>query len=111
MSKCHKIYPHCIWNVPPEWYGLNFDLALLTKVYWNYATHIVCVCVSSKFPIKTNLPFTGKSNLQVKFDSKDMANLYELLSHQSFTTNDPLVEESLTYLPTRFLSHIFDYIA
>ena len=60
MPKCHKIYPNCIWHVPCEWHGLNFDRALLTKVYWNYATHIVRVCVSSKSPINPNLPFTQK---------------------------------------------------
>ena len=38
MPKCHKTYPNCIWHVPSEWQGLNFDSALLTKVYWNYAS-------------------------------------------------------------------------
>ena len=48
MPKCHKIYPSCIEQVLPDWHGLNYVSALLTKVYWNYATHIVRVCVSSK---------------------------------------------------------------
>ena len=111
MPKCHKIYPNCIWHVPSEYHGLNFDTALLTKVYRIYATHIVRVCVSSKSPINPNLPFTPESNLQVQFGSKVMASLYDLLCHQSLTCTDPLLEEILAYLPTRFHSHIFDYIA
>ena len=111
MPKCHKIYPHCIWHVPSEWHGLNFDTALLTKVYWNYATHIVRVCLSHKTPINPDLPFTKKSNLQVHFGSKAMASLYDLLRYHSLTSTDPLLEELIAYLPTRFHSHIFDYIA
>ena len=110
MLKCHKIYPNCIWLVPSEWYGLNFDSALLTKVYWNYATHIVRVCVSSKSPINPNFPCTKKSNLQVKFGTKAMASLYDLLCYHSLASTDPLLEELLAYLPTRFHSHTFDYI-
>ena len=111
IPKRHKIYPNCIWHVPPEWYGLNFNSALLTKVYWNYATHIVRVCVSYKSPINPNLPFTKKSNLQVKFGSKAMASWYDLLCYHSLTSTDPFLEELLSCLPTRFHSHIFDYIA
>ena len=40
-----------------------------------------------------------------------MASLYELLCHHSLTTKDPLLEELLSYLPARFPSHTFDYIA
>ena len=111
MPKCHKIYPNCIWHVPSGWHGLNFDTALLTKVYWNYATHIVRVCITHKTPINPDLPFTNKSNLQVHFGSKAMASLYDLLCYYSLTCSDPLLEELLSYLPTRFHSHIFDYIA
>ena len=110
MPKCHKINPNCIWYVPPEWFGLNFNSAPLTKVYWNYATYIVRVCVSPFGPINPQL-HVSKSNLQVKFGSIAMANLYELLCHHSITNNDPLLEELLSYLPTRFPSHIYDYIA
>ena len=35
ITECHKTYPNCFWHVPPEWFGLNFNSALLTKVYWN----------------------------------------------------------------------------
>ena len=111
MPKCHKIYLNCIWHVLSEWHGLNFDSALLTKVYWNYTTHIVRVCRSHKYPIHPALPFTKKSNLQVHFGSKVMASLYDLLCYHSLTCTDPLLEELLAYLPTRFHSHIFDYIA
>ena len=111
MRKCHKFYSNCNWHVPPEWFGLNFHSALLTKVYWKYAIHIVRVCVSSKSPINPNLPSTKKSNLEVKFGSRAMLSLYELLCHHSLTTNDPLLEELLSYLPTRLPSHIFDYIS
>ena len=111
MPKCHKIYPNCFWHVPSERHGLNFDTALLTNVYWNYATQSVRVCVSSKSRIKPNLPFTPKSNLQVHFGSKVMASLYDLLCYHSLTCTDPLLEDLLAYLPTRFHSHIFDYIA
>ena len=111
MPKCHKIYPNCTWHVPSEWHGLNFDTALLTKVYWNYTTHIVRVCLSHKHPINPDLPFTTKSNLQVHFGSKAMASLYDLLCYHSLSCTDPLLEELIAYLPTRFHSHIFDYIA
>ena len=91
---------------------MNFDSALLTKVYWNnYATHIVRVCVSSKPPINPDLPFTRKSNLQVHFGSKAMASLYNLLCYHSVKSTAPLLEELLSYPPTRFHSHIFDYFA
>ena len=73
MPKSHKIYPNCIWHVPPEWYGLNINSALLTKINGNYATHFVRVGVSSKPSINPNLPFTKMSNLQVKFGSKALA--------------------------------------
>ena len=103
MPKCHKIYPNCIWHVPSEWHGLNFKWALLTKVHWNYATHIVRVCLSHKYPIYPALPFTKKSNLQVHFASKAMASLYDLLCYHSLTCTDPLLEELLAYLPTAFI--------
>ena len=111
MPKCHKIYPNCIWHVPPEWFGLNFNTALLTKVFWNYTTHLFRVCLSSKTPINPNLPFAKKSNLQVKFGSKAMASLYDLFCHHSLTNTDPLLEKLLSHHLTRFHSHIFDYIA
>ena len=111
MPKCHKIYPHCIWQVPSEWHTLGFYSALLTKVYWNYATHIVRVCVTPIAPKTSQLYLTDKSNLQVHFGSKAMASLYDLLCYHSLTSTDLLLEVLLSYLPTRFHSHIFDYIA
>ena len=39
-----------------------------------------------------------------------MASLYDLLGYHSLTSTDPLLEELLFYLPTRFHCHIFDYI-
>ena len=110
MPKCHKIYPNCIWHVPSEWHGLNFDSALLTKVYCNYATHINRVCLSHKYPINPALPFTKKNILQVHFGSKAMASLYDLLCYPSLTSTDPLLEEFFADLRTRFHSHIFHYI-
>ena len=102
MPRCHKIYPNCIWQVPSEWHTLGFYLALLTKVYWNYATHIVTVCVTPISPKTSKLDLTDKSNLQVFFSSKAMASLYHLLCYHSFTSTDPLHEELLAYLPTPF---------
>ena len=96
--------------MPPEWFGLNFISALLTKVYWNYATPIVRVCVSPLGPIYPHLHLSKNCSIQVKFGSKAMASLYDLLCYHSFTSTDPLLEELLSYLPTRFHSHIFDYI-
>ena len=55
MPKSHKIYPNCLWHVPLEWFGFNFNSALLTKLYWNYATHTVRVCVSPLGPINPQL--------------------------------------------------------
>ena len=40
-----------------------------------------------------------------------MASLYDVLCYHSLTSTDPLLEELLCYLPTRFQSRIFDYIA
>ena len=116
MPKCHEIYPNCIWHVPPERFGWNFNSALLSKVYRNYATHIIRVCVSPLGPINPQLHVSKmlvpkKCNLQVKFGSKAMANLYDLLCYLSLTSTDPLLEELLSYLPTPFHSHIFDYSA
>ena len=111
MPECHKIYPNCVWYVPPEGYGLNFNSALLTKVYWNYATHIVRVCVSSISPINPGLPSAKKSNFQVNFGSKAMASLWDFLCYHSLTSTDPFFEQLLADLPTRFHSHGFNYIA
>ena len=111
MPKCHKIYPNCIWQVPSEWHTLGFYSALLAKVYWNYATHIVRVCVTPISSKTSKLDLTDKSNIQVCFCSKAMAGLYDLLCYHSLTSTDPLLEKLLAYLPTRFHSHIFDYIA
>ena len=96
---------------PPEWHGLKFNSVLLTKVYWNYAAHIVSVCGSSKCPDNPNVPFTKKNILQVKIGSKTMSSFYDLLCYHSLTSKDPLIKELLSYLPTRFHSHIFDFIA
>ena len=109
MPKGPESYPSCIWHVPSEWHRLNFDSALLTKIYCINAGHILRVCVSSKSPIKPDLPLTKKSNLQVHFGSEATASLYDLLCYHSLTSTDPLLEELLFYLPTRLHSHIFDY--
>ena len=93
MPKCHKLYPNCIWNVPPDWFDLSFNMALLTKVYLNYVNHIVHVCVSSETPINLNFSFTKESNLPVKFGSKAMASPDEPLFRRSPTNTDPLLEE------------------
>ena len=111
MPKCHKIYRKCIWHVPSEWRRLNFDSPLLTRVYWRYAIHIVRVCVSSKFAINPDLPFTKNVIFKFTQGSKSMASLYNLLCYHSLTSRDPLLEDLLAYLPTCFLSNIFDYIA
>ena len=110
MPKCHKIYPNCIWQVPPEWFGSTFNSALPTNVYSNYATHIVSVCFSPLSPINLQLHPFRKCNIQVKFGSRAMASLYELLCHHSLTTSESLLEELLPYLPTRLPSHVCDYI-
>ena len=100
MPECHKLYTIFNWHVPPEWFGLKFNSGLLAKVHWNYTTHILRVCVSSKSPKIPNLAFTKKSNLQNKFGSRALASLYGLLCHHFLTNNDPLLEELLSYLPT-----------
>ena len=68
------------------------------------------VCVTPLLPKISKLDFNDKCNLQVHFSSKAVVSLYELLYHHSLTTDNPLLEEVLYYLPTRFPSHIFDYI-
>ena len=110
MPKYKKIYPNYIWNLPPEWRGLKIYSALLTKVYGNYATDIVRVCVTA-ISLTTSRPDANrKSNIQISFGSKAMGSLYELLCHLSLSFHDPLLDELLPYLPTRFSSHIVDYI-
>ena len=111
MPKCHKNSPNCTWQVSTEWHTLGFYSALLSKVYWNYATHIVRVCVTLISPQTSKLDLNDKCNLQVHFGSKTMASLYDLICYHSLTSTDPLLEELLAYLPTRFHSHIFDYTA
>ena len=111
MPKCHKIYLNCIWQLPSEWYTLGFYSTLLTEVYWNFATHILRVCVTPISPKTSKLDLTDKSNLQVHFGSKAMAGLYDFLCYHSLTSTEPLLEELLAYLPARFHSQIFDYIA
>ena len=108
MPKCHKTYPKCTWHEPHDCFGLNFNSALNTNIYWNYSTHIVRVCASPLCPINPHL-HVPKSNLQVKFGSEDMASQYELLCHHFLTTTDPLLEEFFSYLSARCPSHIFDY--
>ena len=110
MPKCHKNCPNCTWHVASEWFDSSFNSVLLSKVYRNYATHIVRVCVFLLGPINPQVHLS-KSNLQVKFGSRALASLYELLCHHSLTNTDPLLEEFLSNLPTWFSSHICDYIA
>ena len=110
MPKCHKIYPNCIWQLSTEWHTLGFYSALLNKCYWDYATHIVRVCITPISPKTFKLNLTDKCNLQVHFGSKAMASLYDFLCHHSLTCSDSLLDELLSYLPTRFPSHIFDYV-
>ena len=100
MPICQKIENNCTWHVPLEWHGLNLDSAFLIKVYWNYATHIVRVCVSSKSPINPNLHLNEKSNLQIHFGSKAMHSLYELLCHHSLTCSEPSPISLLDFLHT-----------
>ena len=111
MPKGHKVYPNCNWQVSTEWHTLGFYSALLTKVYWNYATHILRVCVTPISPQTYKLDLNDKCNLQVHFGSKAMASLYDLLCYHSLISTDRLLEKILSYFPTRFPSHIFDYIA
>ena len=111
MPKCHKIYPNCIWQVSNEWHTLGFYSALLTKFYWTYATHIVRVCVTPISPQTSKLDLNDKCNLQVHFGSNAMASLYDILCYHSLTSTDPLLEELLINLPTRFHPHIFHYFA
>ena len=110
MPKCKKIYPNFISILPPEWHKLNIYSALLTKFYWNYATKTVRVCVTATSPTTFTPDVNRKSNKQIHFGSKAMGSLYELLCHHSLSSVDPLLDELLSYLLTRFSSHIFDYI-
>ena len=110
MPKCRKIYSNCIWILPPEWHALNIYSALLTKVFWNYATDIVRVSVTA-IPSTTFKPDANrKSNFQNRFGSKAMGSLYELLCHDSLSSPNPRLDELLSYLPTHFVSLIFDYV-
>ena len=111
MTKGRKTYPNCISHVAPESHGLNYHSALLTKFYRNYSTSIVRVCVTPFHPMTAKLNVHRKSNKQVHFGSKAMASLDERLCHNSPKCSNPLLEELLAYLPTRFPSHVFDLFA
>ena len=111
MLKWQKIYPNGLWHVPPEWQKLKYYSALFTKVHWNYSTNIVRVSLTPFHPTTAILNVKRKSNKQVHFGSKIMVRLCELLCQHSLTCLDLLIEELLAYLPTRFPSHIFDYIS
>ena len=110
MPTSKRIYPNCFWTNPSEWHGLNFSSALLTKVYWNYATDIIRVCITAISPTTLKPNVKHKSNIQIRPSSKAMGSLYELLCDHSLHSPDPMLDELLSYLPTLFLSHIFDYI-
>ena len=107
MPKCHRIYTNCVWQVSTEWCNLGSYSALLTKVFRNYATLIVRVCVRPISPKTSKLDLTDKSKLQFLFGSKAMASLYDHLCYHSLSSTDPLLKEILFYLPTRFHSHFF----
>ena len=98
MPACKRIYRNCIWTVPPEWHGLNFYSALLTKVYWNYATDIIRVCVTAISPTTLKPNVKHKSNIHIRTGSKAMGSHYELVCHHSLQSLDPAID-----LPT--LSH------
>ena len=99
MPKCKKTYPNCIWILLPDWHDLNIYSALLTKVYWYYATDIVRVCVTAISPTTCKPDANRKSNIQIRFGSEAMGSLYELLCHHSFSSPDLLLDELLFYLP------------
>ena len=97
MPKCHKIYPNCIWQVPIEWHKLGFYSTLLAKVYWNYATHIVRVCVTL-IP-----PKTSKMTLLIKVISKFTLTLKQWLVCTSFSAITLLhlrIHSSKNYSPS-----------
>ena len=98
-----------MWQVSTEWHALGFHSALLTKVNWKYATHIVRVCVTTIAPQTSKLDLNDNCKLQVHSGSKAMASVFELLCHPSLTTKDPLLKEMLSYLPAGFRSHIFHF--
>ena len=110
MPKCKKIYPNCIWTVPPEWHGLNIYSALLTKFFWNFASDIVRLCVTAISPRTLKFDVNRKSNIQIRFGSTAMGSLYELLCHRAVNSLNSLIDELLSYLSTRFSPHIFVYI-
>ena len=100
MPTRERIYPNYIWTVPPEWHGLNFYSALLTRVSWNYATDIIRVCVTAISPTFLKPNVKHKSIIQVCAGSKAMGSLYELLCHHSLQPPIPILNELLFYLPT-----------
>ena len=98
MPKCHKFYPNCQWTVTHCWPDLTLDTVLLTKVYWSYSTHIVCVCFTPLIrpTLKRNLK--RKSNVPITFNSPAMASLYQLLCYHSLQNFDPIMDEFHTFI-------------
>ena len=110
MPTCERIYPNCNWTISTEWHGLNLSSALLTKVYWNYATDIIRVCFTAISPPTLKPNVTHKSIIPIRPSSKAIGSLFELLCHHSMQPLDPMLDELLFYLPALFPSHIFDYL-
>ena len=108
MTKCHKFYPNCICHVQPEQYGLIYQSALFTKMFWNYSTNIVRVCVRPFHPAISELNIKRKSDKQVVFGSRAMASLYKLLCHPFLKYCEPLLKELISYRLPVFPSHIFE---
>ena len=108
MPICKKIYPNCIWIIPPDWHGLNIYSALLTKDYWNYGTDIIRVCVTAISTSTLKPDVNPKSNIQIRFGSKVIGSLNELLCHHSLNSTHLLLDELFSHLPTVFSSQIFD---
>ena len=108
MPICKKIYPNCIWILPPDWHGLNIYSALLTKDYWNYGTDIIRVCVTAISTSTRKPDVNPKSNIQIRFGSKVMGSLNELLCHHSLSSTHLLLDElfpiSLLSSPRKFLT-------
>ena len=89
MPKCHKFYHNCQWTVTHCWPNLTLDTVLLTKVYWSYSKHIVCVCFTPLLKPTLKRDLKRKNIVQINFISPVMASLYELLGYYSLEHSDP----------------------
>ena len=98
MSKCHKLYPNCLWTVTHCWLNLALGTVLSTKAYWSFSTHIARVGFTPRLKPTLKRDLKRKRNVQINFNSHAMASLFEHWCYYSLELSDPIMDEFLTFI-------------